>query len=228
MALPNHRVEIVKAIGTEEWANDYLVDVPDLDAAIAFANTLVVAERAFHYNNVVFVRIRASTLLVGDRRFRVVGLTGTGSRTATATVQLPLFNVARVDIQTQDSDPLRKYYRLPLQEEEVTNASVEGATRTLIDNQLNLALGNANVAGRWVSGSGNVALNAVTQLRVAQRQLKRRRKKKETTAQLMARAVRIAGENPAWIPSLVAQLERQADSDGGTDEWAADLDPLFE
>lgn len=213
MAPPTHRVEIVKAIGTEEWANDYMCNVADLDAAVAFGNALVTAEKAFHYNNVSFLRLRAATVAVNDRRFRVVTLTGTGSRAATAATQLPLFNTARVDITTTDSDPLRKYYRLPLEEAEVTNAVIEGTTRTLIDNQLAAALANPAVAGRWVSGKGNVAVQAFTQGRVAMRQLKRRRKKKETTAQLLARAARIAGENPAWIPSLVAQIQEYGDRD---------------
>jgi len=178
MGIPTHRVEIRKTWQGHDWSNDYLVESPSMDAAAAFALTAVEFERSFHNNMVTFVYVRTSTVAKFDRIFRHVplNLQGVGS---TDTVDLmPLFNTVRMDLQTADSDPCRKYFRIPISESDQSNGVIIGAKVIALGTLLNNFIATFNETTKVVSGKGHNVIAGRVYPQVQMRQLHRHKKKK--------------------------------------------------
>jgi hypothetical protein len=178
MGVPTHRIEIRKLYEGQSYSNDYNVECPSMDDAEAMALALVEFERIFHLNNVVFVYYRVSSAAVGDRIFRHQPINSIGLRIRSGSSQLPLFNTARLDMTTEDSDPCRKYYRCPLEETDQDDGHLSAGFWTAITTAWYAMNGAFPTGSKIVSGKGNNVVGASGFPDVQMRQLRRHRKKK--------------------------------------------------
>jgi len=121
MGVPTHRIEIRKEWNGQSWSNDYLVEASSMDTAAAFAIDTVEFERELHFNMIQFIYVRTSTVTKFDRIFRHIDLNLPGLSSTDTTNTLPLFNTVRMDLRTADSDPCRKYFRVPIPESQQDN-----------------------------------------------------------------------------------------------------------
>jgi hypothetical protein len=178
MALPKYRLSIVKGIQSEEWSNDWLLNVPDMNAAADVAEALIDFEQHMHTSNVQFRYYRISTLTKGDRVFRHVGLNSNGLILAPSDEELPLFNCIRIDLTTLDSDPARKYFRMPVLESMQSGGELLPSTISNLNGNITSYLLNTIALDNIVTSKGNTVSGATVFPRVQMRQLTRRRKKK--------------------------------------------------
>lgn len=177
MALPTWRIQLHKQIVSEEWTNDYLTDVETMEDAVDLLSEILTFEKAIHSGIVVFTYARVSSFVEGDRTFRHITLNELGTQPSTA--YLPLFNTARMDMQTNNADPCRKYYRMPVREDMQENGIINGTTLDFLNGYIAEHLG-IEVLSRIVSTKGNNVISASFHNQVQIRQLHRRRKKKQT------------------------------------------------
>lgn len=178
MALPNWRIEIVKQLDGEVWSNDYLTALVTIDAAADIADELVAWEQQVHASVVTILYALVSTTIKGDRTFRhitynVPGIPNIGE-------YLPLFNTIRVDLQTEDSDPGRKYYRQPIPENGQANGYLVPGTVASFNAAIASTLQPIIDNSALVTPKGNQITGATTFPKVQIRQLHRRRRKKVT------------------------------------------------
>lgn len=184
MALPTHRVSIFKKLGAEEWSNDWLLNVLDMDQANDVADALLEFERRMHQGDVAFTYMRISTTVKADRIFRHVPLNLMGYGGISGADGLPLFNTLRLDLSTLDSDPARKYFRLPLVEGNVANMKHSDSVMTVYNGIVTTYLLNTIALDNIVTSKGNVVTGASVHPFVQMRQLKRRGKKKAQGVQV--------------------------------------------
>ena len=180
MSSPNLRVEIRKSWNGHSWGNDYLIHAADMDAGQAFAGQALAFERNMHETVVHFEGIRISTTLVGDRSFRHIPVNNFGLATNGSTNLLPLWNVLRFDFQTADSDPCRKYYRLPIPEVNQDNGNIAGAVLTAYQTFFNTFFASLDASTTIVSTKGHVVVGGSPYALVQMRQLHRHKRKKVT------------------------------------------------
>lgn len=178
MGVPTHRIEIRKELNNEDWSNDYLIESPTMDQAAAFAIDTVEFERGLHINLVNFVYVRTSTVVKFDRIFRHIDLNLPGTGSTATDGMLPLFNTVRMDLRTEDSDPCRKYFRLPVLEAAQNNGRLDPAV--IADYAAKLA---AWIAGfdpdfHVVSGKGHNVIGGSVYPFVQMRQLHRHKRPK--------------------------------------------------
>ena len=176
MGLPRWRIEIHKSLENEEWANDYLTDDVTIEDAHSTASLILNFEQHIHQTVVLFTYMRISTTVKDDRVFRHVvinepGLLASGDH-------LPLYCVARMDMACGDSDPCRKYYRLPVNESGQTNAILTTDTLGSLNSLIATHLVTPSVLGHIVSGKGNSVQTASFNPNVQMRQLHRHKRKK--------------------------------------------------
>lgn len=178
MGVPTHRVEIRKHKGSHSWANDYLVESPSMDDAETCANLFIDFERLLHYDNVVFDNARISTMSVGDRVFRHIVINAAGLAASSGIQFLPLFNTLRLDMETNDSDPCRKYYRIPIPESQQDDGVLSSAILTGIGPAFVAVLAAMPDGSSIVSNIGHIVINGGPFAQVQMRQLHRHKKKK--------------------------------------------------
>jgi len=178
MGIPTHRIEIRKTWQGHDWSNDYLVESPDMDAAAAFAIDTVEFERDLHFNMITFVYVRTSTIEKFDRIFRHIDLNLPGTASTDTTNTLPLFNVVRMDLRTADSDPCRKYFRLPIPESQQDNGVLAPAYIAGFTAILSAWISTFDEVTKVVSGRGNNVIGGSVYPLVQMRQLHRHKKKK--------------------------------------------------
>lgn len=178
MALPTHRLDIFKRLGAEEWANSWLLNAASMDAAQEVAEAIVSFEQHIHSTTVTLAYYRLSTTTVGDRTFRHVPLNLAGLSDLGGVDGLPLFNTLRVDLSTLDSDPCRKYFRIPLTESMQANGLLSPTTVSNFQATITTYLLNTVAIDNIVSNKGNVATGATVYPFVQMRQLKRKKRKK--------------------------------------------------
>lgn len=179
MALPRWRIEIHKSMGGEEWANDWLTDDDTIEDAQDLSALILTFEQHIHSTAVFFEYIRISTTLKFDRVFRHLAINQPGIDTSSDS--LPLFNVYRLDMGTDDSDPCRKYFRAPVPEAAQTNGFVNGAVLTSLNGAVGTYLITPGVLPHIVSPKGHTVLTASFNARVQMRQLHRHKRKKVVT-----------------------------------------------
>lgn len=178
MALPNWRIEIVKQLDAEVWSNDYLTSLVTIDAAADIADELVEWEQQVHGNMVTILYAVVSSTIKGDRVFRHITYNVQGIPTIAE--YLPLFATIRVDLQTTDSDPGRKYYRQPIPENGQANGYLTPSTIASFNSAIATTLQPIIDNSALVTPKGNQIVTATTFPKVQERQLHRRRKKKVT------------------------------------------------
>jgi len=178
MPLPSHRVSIYKQMGSEEWSNDWLLNVTSMDDANDVGDALLEFERHMHSTIITFTYMRISTTAVGDRTFRHIPINQQGLINMEGAETLPLFNTLRVDLSTLDSDPARKYFRCPLSEGMQDGGNLLSTTITNFNGNITSYLANTIALDNIVTTKGNTVSGATVYPYVQMRQLERRRKKK--------------------------------------------------
>lgn len=182
MPAPTHRIQIQKHIGAEVWDNDYLVSAADMSVAAGYAALLLDFERALHRPEVTFDFTLVSTVTVGDRVFvhTPVNLPGLNPNVG-PDILLPLFNTLRLDLQTADSDPGRKYYRGVLLAGDLQSDFTLAPSR--LANYQTIVAGNAGRPSQTgvVTPKGNDIVGQTVADTIQGRQLHRKRRKKVTT-----------------------------------------------
>jgi hypothetical protein len=176
MALPNFRVSIVKSLNNEVWSNDYLLNVADIGAAESKALDIKEFERQMHYSTVHFDYMRISTTSVGDRIFRHTVLNSFGIIDATGNDFLPLYCCMRLDLKTADSDPARKYYRLPVTEGHQSAGIFTSAALTAFTTKVTTYFIATSAYLGIVTSKGHAVIDASISDKVQMRQLSRRRR----------------------------------------------------
>src|SRR5215207_8329025 len=170
MPTPSYRITVVKSYLGKTWSNDYLtIDATMTDAATR-AVQLVEFERRLHTTLVTFDYYRVSTTIVGDRSFRHVAINQPGLR-AGSTDSLPLYCTARLDMPTADSDPARKYYRLPVQEGEQASGTMTAATVTTLQGIVQTYFIATGAISMVVTSRGNPVTTAQMSNTVQMRQM---------------------------------------------------------
>lgn len=173
-----HRVEIRKNLGAANWSNDYLIQATDMDDAVATANALVTMERHLHYDNILFVFVRVSQNNPLTRVFRHIGLNVYGLQSLGGAEYLPLFCTVRVDFTTDNSDPSRKYYRMPVMEAWQSNGVISGTQVTALNALLTTYFLGSVAGDNIYTPKGNLVTGAAVYPNVQMRQQHRRHKKK--------------------------------------------------
>ena len=174
MAAPQWRIQIQKTMGAESWSNDYLTDDLLLDDAQDLASGLLAFEQNIHTVDVNFDFVRISSFVEGDRTFRHIPINEPGN--GGSGDYLPLFNTMRMDLQTSDSDPGRKYYRLPISETQVTNGEFTSTWLAAMASEITASLVTPGLLEHIVTNAGNNIGSATIQPKVAMRQLNRRKR----------------------------------------------------
>lgn len=125
-------VAIKKQRVDEQWVNVYVINAPNVGAAVAVGQEIAILERAVHLVSVSFISVTAEPRTLPPGGGTVLALTGTGS-VAVSTEELPLFNVVRVWLRPATGKPSQKYLRLPLRENDTTAMAVHATTAAAID-----------------------------------------------------------------------------------------------
>jgi hypothetical protein len=178
-----YNIDVEKFFDGEYWTNHYLLDADQELSQMGFYGALVTnMERNFHKGNVNFTKWRVSTTTPNDDQYitNAVGLPGLVSVGSTG--YLPLFNVVRVDLNSDvGGRPGRKYYRLPLMEGEVQNGAVDSGVLTIVQDALEAGLAQmlANSVQLLISPNKNVS-SFVPAVAIGMRQLRRGSKRKAT------------------------------------------------
>lgn len=173
-----HRLEIHKKLGEEQWVNTYLIEAVDMDEASDLGLLAVEFERRLHRDNVLFEYFIVSTRAIGDRVFRHVAVNAFGLKTLTTNSYLPLFNTIRIDFSTLDSDPCRKYYRVPVIEAEQTNGILEPAEVTAYNATISTYFFGTVLGDNLFTPKGHVVVSGSVSPKLQMRQLHRHKKKK--------------------------------------------------
>lgn len=178
----NYRLEIHKHFIETKWCNTWLIGALDMDDGEAIANAIVNFERKIHKDVVTFDYFLLSTILVADRVFRHRAINLQGLASSDAEVWLPLFNTVRVDFNTMDSDPCRKYFRTPISESNQADGELTTAYQAVIQAEVNSTFFTTIAGDNLFSPAGNVVISGTVHKRIQERQLRRRRKKKVVPA----------------------------------------------
>lgn len=118
---------------TVRWTNTYNFTAASFTDAIGKLFTGVLPlERAIHTEDVEFVRLNVNSVGTGPGPGRSDTISSLGLAGSDPTIQLPLWNVARVILIDAENKPESKYLRLPLQEDDVTGMFLDGGLVTLI------------------------------------------------------------------------------------------------
>lgn len=173
----NYRLEIFKSLQSEQWANSYTIRHDNLVEAETAAQLLLDFERNLHDSRVFFDYYIVSHPDPLTRIFKHVPINLPGQRNTDGAQYLPLFNTVRVDLETTDTDPGRKYFRIPLPELNQQNGQLEAVYRTSVQTVLDTNLnGNLAVIG-LVTRDAVYVVQATVHAQVQMRQLHRRRKR---------------------------------------------------
>lgn len=174
-------LQIFKEGYGEKWSNTYTLEASALAACLPLVDPVVDMEKSIHKEGVEFTYARVSDMVAGNDNFFTKPINDFGDVTATAPI-LPLFNTCRVDIDVEGfGRPSRKYYRLPLAEDEVANALIGGTTLSGVEAAVTGAITAVDTAGggdgELVDPDGQSWIVATAQQKIQMRQLHRRRRR---------------------------------------------------
>lgn len=179
MPLPTHRLEIRQKFSNWRWSNDYLLYVADFAEGEAVANALVEFHRRMSFTLTTFEFYVLSTYAKDGRVFRHKAVNATGYASLGTAQLLPLFNTVRVDLNTLDGDPARKYLRAIATEGDQDTGVWVAASVSSWQSVINTYLVNSVALDNIVTPKGRVVTGATVHNVVQERQLRRRRKKKD-------------------------------------------------
>jgi hypothetical protein len=105
-------VDSEKMLQGEYWTNRYIVAAATLGEATAAGNMIIGVERPIHAQNVLFTKYRVSDGVPDTDTYQVFNVNQYGTADHAGSPLLPLFNVLRVDFNTEGGGrPSRKYLR---------------------------------------------------------------------------------------------------------------------
>jgi len=148
--MPLFNIAIRKAINTNgiayKWSNRYFVEEPDVTAALSLASNIWTnIEATFHLDLAFCYEVYANNtedapftpgttqgIPIGVQR----GLIEAGPDNTPDL--LPPWNVVRVDFPVVASRPSRKFYRIPLIEQQITSGQLNAQYITIMQPALNL------------------------------------------------------------------------------------------
>lgn len=168
------QIDIEKSLGGERWTNVYFSNAASLAAAANVGTTIVNSEKLLHMNVVNFSQMRVRPYPALGAQGTVYQLGGTGS--VTAFDYLPLFAVGRVTLTVAAGRPSRKYYRMPIREDEQANGIFIASKVTSV----NTTLGQMIQIAGLTDESGNAFVSATLVPEVGMRQLRRGSKRRAT------------------------------------------------
>lgn len=179
--MPFFTLQIFKEGYGEKWSNTYTLEASGLAACLPLVDPVFQMEKSIHKSGVAFTYARVSDHVAGNDAFFVVPLNDFGAVTATASI-LPLFNTCRVDIDVEGfGRPSRKYYRLPLAEDEQAAGLIGGVTLSGIEAAVTGAITAVDSAGggdgELSDPDGQAWVVATAVQKVQMRQLHRKRKR---------------------------------------------------
>lgn len=172
----SYRIQIVKELPMIHWSNEYYVTEETVEDAQDVANELLTFERHIHQSQVNFSYIRISTVLIGDRYFRHLGVNLPGQFTTEE--YMPLYCTARMDMPTANSDPCRKYYRIPVGEVRQANGIFNTDYLLILQGFINDDLVTPGVLSHIWTPAGNQVISASFNKAVQMRQQHRHKRKK--------------------------------------------------
>lgn len=177
--MPVFQIDVEKTLGGEFWTNVYYVQAGNLAQAVAAAQDVALMERSFHYSYVLFTKARVRTTVEGDFVYETVPINEFGQVDPLGSPHLPLFNVLRADFQVGGSRPSRKYYKLPILENNQNNGLIDPGLSADVATKLNARLEALATAGTPLCDPQGQILQAATTFRnVGMRQLRRGSKRK--------------------------------------------------
>jgi len=114
------------SFGVDSWVNTYHVTAVDDEGALSIAAGIVDIEKAVHWSHIAFTQlaVRQDSELAGSGR--QIALTGVGERDATDEHFLPSFCTVRVTFTDGVNRPDQKYLRLPINETEQSDGTLDG------------------------------------------------------------------------------------------------------
>lgn len=169
------KLDIQKRIGSEYWTNRYILAGSGLAALRPAADAIVAAERAIHYNPVVFVSYRISDTDPNTDAYISGLLGGTGALSSAEVNLMPLFAVVRVDFETGTGRPSRKFLRGCLAELDSMFHTIDSARVLHIFQNYATPLVNQEA---FVDVDGGPIVAAVVSSQVGMRQLRRGSKRR--------------------------------------------------
>lgn len=176
--MPLFKIDIEKEFSNEFWTNVYYATSVDLGAAHLVAQGILQAERQFHKDVVLFTRYRTSTVLQGDFQY-ITSIANLNGLVGSSSPRIPLWNVVRADMGDGGfKRPERKYYRLPLTEDEQDNGVLTNGVFTLVQQSLVNLLGD--FAGEWCGPNSEPIVSVAVYPNVAMRQLRRGSRRRQT------------------------------------------------
>ena len=173
--MPLWSLDIEKSIPGEFWTNRYIINTPDLSSAVLIGNQIVSIERAIHKPGVTFTRFRVSDMDPNTDVYSIVAVALPGTAPANVTGGLPLFNVVRVDFNTGQGRPSRKYLRTPIAEDQQADGTLAAAYATFIHTNYTIPMLGID---EFVDVDGQAFTSGATHQYVAMRQLRRGSKRR--------------------------------------------------
>jgi hypothetical protein len=172
--MPWWQIDVQKQLGTEFWTNVYHCAEANQAAAKLVAEAIINMERRMHRVSVSFTSYRVAPYPgPSEGTIIPIGLPGI----LAGTLHLPLFNVLRVDFPAPTGRPSRKYYRLPLGEDDQTDGFINEPTRltfqSFVDDFFALP-----IADNIIDVDGQVLDRGVVMKAVGMRQLRRGSRRK--------------------------------------------------
>lgn len=161
--------------GERFWTNVYHVNALTLDAAAAWANTVLASAMTIQLNE-DFSVVKTVVDHLGDDTFVSTPLSLPGEVSGS---WLSLFNTVKVDIAVAGNGRNDgKFIRGWLHEGLVTDGQIDSAIRTAFEGVFSDLIADSTAAGvDLVDDAGNLWLTATVRANVQERQLHRRRKR---------------------------------------------------
>lgn len=149
------------------WSNVYYCNVADLAAALSFGEVVAAAEADILKEYVQIYKLSAVQPLPEHQPGVSQQMSLNGTVTGDFALMLPLFNAIRITFSDGVGRPSQKYFRCPLQEDEITGGALISAFIDDINaNYCGVLLGVANL----VSNSGDSFTDILCQAPVQMRQ----------------------------------------------------------
>jgi hypothetical protein len=166
---PWWQIDVQKQLGTEYWTNVYHCAAANQTAAKAVAAEIVILERQMHRQVVTFTSYRVAPY-PGPSEGTIIPIGQPGL--LTGTLHLPLFNVLRVDFPAPTGRPSRKYYRLPIGEDDQTDGFINEATRLTFQSYVDTFFAEPE-SDSLIDVDGQPLTSGVVMRAVGMRQLRR-------------------------------------------------------
>lgn len=158
--MPLHKVSVFKRLDVGDdlrhWSNVYRVEADDITEALDHAVSIANIEQAVHKDYVIFSKVTARLDVPDAPEGGTRALVGSGDVTGDPTLRLPRFNTIRAVLTDDVGRPDQKYLRLPLQEDDV----IEGTINVAVSNLVSLSYVAPLIALAYIRSADNTVYTA--------------------------------------------------------------------